>query len=144
MNQRAANIGAAISFFAAGIVVGLGFIAAWVKFTATRPDLLDLLDVGRVQFGALHWVELALVPLACLWIWLGGARGPRKWVAVTAVSFVIQAVLIQPPLHTRMVERLAGKTLPDSNLHIAYVVVSLALTVALVGQGFVAISQKND
>lgn len=144
MNQRAANIGAAISFFAAGIVVGLGFIAAWVKFTATRPDLLDLLDVGRVQFGALHWVELALVPLACLWIWLGGARGPRKWVAVTAVSFLIQAVLIQPPLHTRMVERLAGETLPDSNLHIAYVVVSLALTVALVGQGFVAISQKND
>ncbi|HRF59184.1 MAG TPA: hypothetical protein PLH94_04630 [Fimbriimonadaceae bacterium] len=126
--------GVGMSFFASGLVVGLSLIAAAVKFTATRPDLLDLLDVGRVQFAALHMAEWILVPAACTLLAIGVPR-LRMATAVTAACFLVKALLLQPALHARMVARLADQSVPESNIHVTYVVASVTLVLLLLAQG---------
>lgn len=126
--------GAGLSYFASGLVVGLSFIAAAVKFTAVRPDILDLLDVGRVQFAALHLAEWILVPAACLLLAIGLPK-LRVATAVTAGCFLVKALLLQPALHARMVARLADESVPESNLHVTYVVASVTLVLLLLAQG---------
>lgn len=125
------------SLVAAGVIVGLGFIAAAVKFTAVKPDLMGLLDVGRVQFGALHLAEWLLVPAACLALFWA-VPSAKKWSMFSLAIFLVQAVAIQPPLHARMVARLAGENVGDSNLHVVYVVVSMLLTAGLVAQSVIS------
>lgn len=133
MRKALLGTGVGISLFTAGLVIGLGFIAAAVKFTAPRPELLDLLDVGRVQFGALHAVEFVLVPLACGLLVLGERR---LWKAaiVTLVVYLWQVLVIQPPLHARMVARLAGEPVAGGGPHEMYVYVATGLTVMLIVQ----------
>lgn len=130
-------VGVLLSLFSAGFVVGLGFVAAAVKFTAPRPELLDLLDVGRVQFGALHQAEWVLIPAACVALLLGNSR---LWVAVvpTLALFLYQALVVTPPLHARMVARLAGEPVAGSGLHEVYVYVAVGLVGLLTTQGVLA------
>ncbi len=133
MKHRAvilSNIGCRIAGVAAGIIIGLGFVAAAVKFTAKKPDLLDLLDVGRVQFGALHQVEWLLVPLSCGLVALGGRR--NQIVAGAAFGLlVIKTLFIQPALHQHMVSRLEGKPISGSSPHLEYLIISLLMVICL-------------
>lgn len=133
MRKALIGIGVGFSLFTAGLVIGLGFIAAAVKFTAPRPELLDLLDVGRVQFGALHSLELVLVPLACGLLVLGDQR-LWKAVMVTLLVYLWQVLLIQPSLHARMVARLAGEPVAGGGSHEMYVYVAMGLTLMLIVQ----------
>lgn len=139
MNRSICILGVVTSLVAAGVIVGLGFIAAAVKFTAVKPNLMGLLDVGRVQFGALHFAEWLLVPASCLAL-LWAVPRAKMWVLITATIFLFQALAVQPPLHARMVARLAGENVGDSNLHVVYVVVSMLLTAGLVAQSVVSMA----
>lgn len=130
--------GIALSLLTSGIIVGLGFVAAAAKFTATRPSLLELLDVGRTQFSALHLLEWILVPAACLTLLVGLPKA-WKWVAATAAAFLIQMLVVVPPLADRMTARLAEQPLPASSAHEYYVWVALALSLLLTGQGVAGI-----
>lgn len=130
--------GIALSLLTSGIIVGLGFVAAAAKFTATRPSLLELLDVGRTQFSALHLLEWILVPAACLSLVLGLPR-LWKWAAATGAVFVVQMLVVVPPLSERMTARLAEKPLPAGSAHDWYVWVALALSLLLTGQGLAGI-----
>lgn len=138
MNGFLRVLGPGLSFFSAGLVVGLGFIAAAVKFTASRPDLLDLLDVGRVQFAALHLAERFLVPAACVSVILAW---PRLWktVTLTLVCYLAKAIVIQPTLSARMMARLSGEQVPNSGIHEGYVYVATGLVALLVLQGALGI-----
>lgn len=136
MKQLLAIAGIALSLVASGIIVGLGFVAAGVKFTAARPSLLDLLDVGRVQFGALHQIEWVLIPAACLCLAIGLPKGWR-WASATGLVFLIQMLAVVPPLSSRMAARLAEQSLPASSIHEAYVGVALLLVILLAAQGAV-------
>lgn len=133
MARRLALAGSGLSFFASGFVVALGFVAAAVKFTAGRPGVLELLDVGRVQFAALHTAEWALVPASCLLVWRGA---PRLWPlpAATLAVFLAKSLVVQPPLHARMAARLAGEVVPPSRLHDAYTALAVAMVVLLLSQ----------
>lgn len=134
MKTFVAIAGIALSLLTSGIIVGLGFVAAAVKFTAVKPSLLDLLDVGRVQFGALHLLEWILVPSACLLL-MAGTPKAWKWAAPTALVFLAQMMLVVPPLSARMIARLAEQPLPASSIHEVYVGVALLLSLLLTAQG---------
>lgn len=138
MKRTLTSVGIGTSFFAAGVIIGLGFIAAGVKFTAQRPEILDLLDVGRVQFGALHAIELWLVPLACFAMLAGT---PKLWKAIllSLGCFLFKVLYIQPPLHARMIARLSGEPVLGTGPHEYYVYVAGCLTLLLVIQGALAI-----
>jgi len=134
MKLLLAFAGIALSFLSSGIIVGLGFVAAAAKFSATRPSVLELLDVGRTQFSALHFSEWILVPAACISLVLGMPKA-WKWGAATGSVFLFQMLLVVPPLTDRMTARLAEQPLPASSAHQTYVWVALALSLLLSAQG---------
>lgn len=124
----------------AGLIFGLGIIASSVKFTAKRPDLLDLLDVGRVQFGALHFAEAILIPAT---LGLTILMGPRQRIVtvIAGACFLLKVIWLQPILNRRMNLRLEGHSLPDSYQHIAYILLSSLIVILLL---FLSFSRESD
>lgn len=139
MRRKTLLYGAVLSAMTSGIIMGLGFVAAAAKFRATKPSLLQLLDVGHEQFRALHLIEWVLVPFSSLLVWQG-SRACRPIVSVSAVLFLVQSLAILPPLEARMIAKLNGAMVPDSALHFAYVGVAGALFISLVLMSIRAIS----
>jgi hypothetical protein len=135
------KIGRVLSATTAGLIIGLGFIAAAVKFTAVKPDIIDLLDVGRVQFSALHTAEAVLVPLSCLFVAFAGRRS-LFLAGATLVCYFAKLILIQPGLHQRMVDRLAGNAPAGGGSHQEYVVVAFLLVMLLFAQ--VLVPNQSD
>jgi hypothetical protein len=128
---------AVLSLFAAGLVFGLGFVAAASKFMATTPSILALLDVGRMQFIALHVLESVLIPVV-FFIALFESRAIRVAGIVTFGLFLVQMLAILPGLDARMVARLAGETPGPSPLHDAYMGVSGGMLIGLMACGILA------
>lgn len=104
----------------AGLLLGGSFIAAPAKFTVETLDLPELLAVGRAQFQALAWAELALAALLVLSLLLH--RPPRWWLAaVPLVILAEQQLVLMPGLDARTVARIAGEAVEESGLHLFYV-----------------------
>lgn len=135
LKLRIARVGQGLAGISAGFIVGLGHVGAGVKFTAQKPEMQELLDVGRVQFGALHLVESALVPVTLVLAFFGGRW--HKVIASTALCcYLVKSLHVQPALHTRMLQRLAGEIVGESNLHIQYFAMSASLVGLLTALAF--------
>lgn len=120
-----------------GVVIGVSFLATPVKFTAdtiTRPVALD---VGRVTFQALGYLEWALTLALVLLVWREFASGRRPSnralvaVGVVALAVVLQAVWLVPALSDRVASIIAGVEPPPSQLHNIYGVTEVAKVAAL-------------
>eukprot|EP00698_Gefionella_okellyi_P024503 TRINITY_DN866_c0_g1_i1.p1 TRINITY_DN866_c0_g1~~TRINITY_DN866_c0_g1_i1.p1 ORF type:complete len:143 (-),score=10.07 TRINITY_DN866_c0_g1_i1:743-1171(-) len=102
----------------AGIVLGISFLEAWVKFrakTLTRPVGLD---VGRTVFKALNRVELCLSFAAFVLLLL--ANCPEMILPIAIV--LIQTFSLQPVLFKRAQDIIDGKHVASRPiLHIVYV-----------------------
>ena len=119
----------------AGALLGGSFIAAPAKFTVETLSTAELLAVGRAQFHALAWAELALaVALLAALLW----RRPRRWwlAAVPIVIFAEQQLVLMPALDDRTLARIAGDSVEDSPLHLVYVVLETLKLLSLIALAF--------
>lgn len=130
-----------LAFVWAGLVVGISFIEAPVKFTAPSLTLPVGLDVGRRVFAALNRAELVL---ALLSVGLAWAAQPRRsaWVALGIVwaALLLQTVWLLPALDARAVliitgGRPTGSAMP---LHLLYGLAEGAKVIALLAAGWLA------
>lgn len=109
-------------FVWAGMVAGISFLEAPLKFTAPNITVPLGLGIGRIVFAALNKVELALAATALLsaaW-----RRAPMNiWVALALLSAVLllQTLWLLPALDVRASALLAGHPPLPSNLHKAYI-----------------------
>ena len=109
-------------FVWAGLVAGISFLEAPLKFTAPHITVLLGLGIGRIVFAALNKVELALAATALLsaaW-----RRAPMNlWVALALLSAVLQlqTLWLLPALDLRATALLAGHPTLPSNLHKTYI-----------------------
>ncbi|MBL8059256.1 MAG: hypothetical protein JNK63_00905 [Chthonomonas sp.] len=133
--RRLFRIGQGLAGICAGLIVGLGHVGAAVKFTAQKPSTFELLDVGRVQFGALHLAESVLVPVTVL-LSLFGGRWHKVLALITLSCYLTKSLLVQPALHDRMLQRLSGEVVRESNLHYQYIVTSAVLVLLLTALAF--------
>lgn len=127
-----------LAFVWAGLVAGISFLEAPVKFTAPSLTLEVGLDVGRHVFGALNRVELALALVSAGLAW--GAR-PRRgvWAALGLAwaSVVLQTAWLLPALDARAALIIAGERLPAAPwLHVLYGLAEGAKVLALLGAGW--------
>ncbi len=137
---RPARFLGALAFVWAGLVVGISFLEAPVKFTAPSLTLAVGLDVGRHVFGALNRVELVLALVSAGLVW---AARPRRgvWTALglawTAV--VLQTAWLLPTLDARAVLIIAGGS-PQAapELHVLYGGAEGVKVLALVVAGWLA------
>jgi hypothetical protein len=125
MRTRGARAGELIPATAlvwAGMLLGISFLEAWVKFRAPSLSLEEGLDVGRHVFGAFNKVELAftLALTTCAAL----ARSPRAvTAAIGAVTTIVavQSLWLLPTLDDRVEVLLAGGTLGDAPYHVLYI-----------------------
>lgn len=134
----------AVAFVWLGLVLGISFIEAPVKFQAPGITIELGVGIGRLVFGVLNVVEgvAAAVLLAVVLV-----QGPSAWawslpIAIALAVVLILGALVLRPLMDRRVRH--GKTadhMPKNNLHFGYVgleVIKVALLVWIGVIGLVA------
>jgi len=117
----------------AGIVVGISFIEAPVKFHAATLTRVVALDVGRTVFHASQLAQAALAVLAVAAAAFG--RVPRwAWVclALGVGTLLIQMEWLFPVLNQRAETIISGGVPSGANPHTAYGVLEVVKLLALV------------
>lgn len=129
-----------LAFAWAGLVAGISFLEAPVKFTAPSLTLAVGLDVGRHVFGALNRAELVLALASAALVWASRARlGVWAALGVAWATVVLQTAWLLPALDARAVVLIGGGTLPpEPALHALYGGAEVAKVLALVAAGWLA------
>lgn len=120
----------------AGMVLGISFLEAPVKFTAPSLTLPVGLDVGRHVFGAFNRVEVGWAVLTLALALLGSealARVPFALLGTVWAIVAAQALWLLPALGARTDRIIAGETLPSSPLHLLYIGLDVAKLLVLLG-----------
>jgi len=136
--MRAALLLPVVALLWAGMLLGISFLEAWVKFQAPSLSLEEGLDVGRHVFGAFNLVEIAAAVLLAALAY--AARASRRVLVALGVAVAVVAVQsawLLPVLDERVELILAGGDPPDAPYHVLYIglegVKLLALLVAGLG-----------
>jgi hypothetical protein len=133
----------AFTFTWLGMVIGISFIEAPLKFRAPGVTIPVGLGIGRLVFRALNVVESVLAIGLVVAVALGGFAVPVGVLVVVAlVLLAVQLVAIRPRLNRRTDRVLSapdGVDLPRSRAHVAYVAVELLKVVTLVSLGIASL-----
>jgi hypothetical protein len=129
----------ALVFVWLGLVLGISFLEAPLKFRAPGVTLPIGLGIGRLVFRALNAVEVVLAAGIAVALVAGDARG---WVGflIAAVALLVQLLAVRPALTRRSDAVLEGLDAPRSHAHYAYVGLEIVKVVALVVAGTLLLS----
>jgi len=134
--SAATSLATAVVFLWAGMVLGISFLEAPLKFRAPGVTVQIGLGIGRLVFRALNMCEVVFAALLVAVV-VGGSHPPRVAVSVAVAVVVLAAQLIVVrPLLTRRSDRvLAGEDVPRSTAHYWYLGLEVAKLLALLGAG---------
>lgn len=128
-----------ICFIWAGLVLGISFIEAPLKFQAPGITLGLGLGIGRIVFGALNKIELVLLTALIVVTFLSNPSS-KTILIIAALLFILllQTLWLLPSLDARADSIINNKPLPDGNsLHVFYVMGELIKLLNLIFLGFV-------
>ena len=130
----------ALCFVWAGLVAGISFLEAPVKFTAPSLTRSVGLDVGRHVFAALNKAEIGMAVLAIGLLIAARPEGWVRWIlAAVWVSLLIQTLWLLPELREQARTIIAGGAGPDTNLvHLGYGVLEVVKVAALLAAGWLS------
>ncbi len=114
----------------AGASISANMIAAPAKFQVadlTRPVALQ---VGRVQFLWVGYLEMVLAAFAALAIVIE-TRRVQTWVLVALSVFVVQRFVVLPQLSELTDQVIAGTALSGSKLHLVFIALECTKLLAL-------------
>jgi len=140
MTAPSSAVAAAVAFSWLGMVLGISFLEAPLKFRAPGVTLPLGLGIGRIVFRALNRVELGLLVVLVVAVSVGR---DVLLLVVTAVLVVVvgaQLLGVRPRLNRRSDRVLAGEDVPRSRAHLAYVALEAVKVVALVVLGVAALN----
>lgn len=129
------------AFVWAGMLGGISFLEAPLKFRAPGITLELGLGIGRLVFTALNRVELVLAAIVIV----GGVltRPSAAGVAALAVAVVLlstQTLWLRPALNQRTARVIAGEPVPPSRLHATFIALEVVKLVAVVVVGVLAVA----
>lgn len=133
---------AGVAFTWLGMVLGISFLEAPLKFRAPEVTVRIGLGIGRIVFRALNAVEVALaVVLVAAGLLGDGVPGSVLATGMVVVAvLVVQVAGIRPVLNRRSDRVLAGETPPRSRAHLVYVAAEVVKVGALVVLGVLSLS----
>ncbi|MGW7790318.1 hypothetical protein [Streptomyces tricolor] len=136
MNATSAAVAGAVTFVWLGMVLGISFLEAPLKFRAPGVTIPVGLGIGRLVFRALNAVETVLAVVVAAAVALGGAL-VRVGVltAVVGALLVTQLAVVRPRLNRRSDRVLAGEELPRSRSHLWYVALEVLKAGTLIALG---------
>jgi len=122
-----------------GMIIGISFIEAPLKFTAPRITIPLGLGIGRLVFAAMNVVEIVIF-LALVAASIKRGVGRAWWTVLGAAGFwlLLKTAVIRPGLSRRTDAVLAGDFAGGSLWHYAYIGVEGLLTVTLLAALVVA------
>lgn len=135
---RAAIAVPALVLVWAGVAIGGSLIAAPAKFGAPTVGLPAALEIGREQFFWLGVAEGAACA-ALIGALVLRAAGALWWMWAPVAVFAVQRLVLMPLLDARTLRTIAGESVPDSNLHLVFVVLEFVKVAALVAAGIAAL-----
>jgi hypothetical protein len=136
MNATAAATAGAVTFVWLGMVLGISFLEAPLKFRAPGVTIPVGLGIGRLVFRALNAVEAVLAVVVIAAVAAGSATtAVAALTAAVAVLLAAQLGVVRPRLNRRSDRVLAGEELPRSNGHFWYVGLEVLKVTALLALG---------
>ncbi|UOQ96479.1 hypothetical protein MUN81_14655 [Hymenobacter sp. 5317J-9] len=123
-------------FVWAGLVAGISFLEAPLKFTAPHITVPLGLGIGRIVFAALNKLELALCATALLCAAV--RRAPANvWAALSLLVTVLllQTLWLLPALDLRATALLAGHPPLPGHLHKTYIGLEVVKLITLLLAG---------
>lgn len=134
-----------ICFLWSGMILGISFLEAPLKFQAPGITLGLGLGIGRLVFSALNKIELVfLTGLIFAWIITPSTKKTTALLTVIFIILLSQTFWLLPLLDERAGFIINNKTLPQGNSpHIFYVLAELIKLICLVTLGFRYL-QKRD
>jgi len=124
-----------------GLIIGVSFFAAPIKFTAVGVSLEQLLAVGKVTFQAFSWIELAAFVLLVSVLVMNLTRRVVIGLVLLGLLVLIQKYGILPGLDTELDQTVAGETVEETNLHFIYVAMDCVKLAVLF---FLALILRNE
>lgn len=131
---------AATAFVWLGMVLGISFLEAPLKFRAPGVTLQLGLGIGRLVFGALNAVELGLAVVLVAALAWGRQGAPAALVGALVVLLVVQLRAVRPVLSRRSDRVLAGEPGSRSRAHVVYVALEIVKVGLLLGVGATALA----
>lgn len=124
-----------------GMVLGISFLEAPLKFRAPGITLALGVGIGRLVFRALNAVELVLAIGLVVAVTAGDARSTAVWVLLGAAlaALVLKAAIVRPLMDRRALRLLAGEPLAPSGQHVIYVGLEVVTVLALGALGVVSL-----
>ncbi|MEO0573105.1 MAG: hypothetical protein AAF039_15460 [Bacteroidota bacterium] len=132
----------AITFIWFGLVFGISFIEAPLKFTAPNITLPLGLGIGKIVFGALNKIEIAFSSAVLVYFFVG--KFPKKVVyfyATLILIVAIQTVWLTPILSERADALIAGKEISKSSHHSIFIVLEIIKLVLLLISGIILLNR---
>ena len=126
-----------ISLLWAGILLGTSFLATPAKFLAPSLSLSGALEIGKVTFTVLSWVEYGLFIALGVSLYFYMRSLTLKPIQVCALLILLTLVVFQqtwllPELDIRTSLIIQGEQLASSNLHFIYVATELLKIIFLI------------
>ena len=127
----------AITFIWVGMVLGISFLEAPLKFQAPGITLELGLGIGQLVFGALTKIEMVFSLLLIALLSLSRVE-QRIWYyfIIPLLIVIIDNAILMPILDSRIELILAGTEPPPSNAHLWYVILEFLKLIALIICGF--------
>lgn len=123
------HVAIAVTFIWVGLVLGISFLEAWLKFKAPGVTIAIGLGIGRLVFSALNRLEwlLALV-LAVITITqkeLSLLSVGNVMLSIIAAILIIQTVWLLPALDARAQKVIDNQQVASSRLHLIFIAAEL-------------------
>ena len=133
-------VAVAVAFTWLGLIVGISFIEAPLKFRAPGVTIPIGLGIGRLVFKAVNSVEAVLATVIVAVLLLGiGDRTASIALGGAVTVLAVQLIAVRPRLTRRSDAVLAGADAPRSSVHHVFIALEVVKLLALVAGGFAAL-----
>lgn len=113
----------AVPFVWFGLLGGISFLEAPLKFHAPNVTLALGLGIGQLVFFWLNKIEigLAVLLLISFFVEKPKAKFPLAAFGIIAVLLILETVWLLPVLDARAIEVIGGTAAPGSHTHFVYI-----------------------
>ena len=133
--KKSLNISIATTFIWIGFVCAISFMEAWLKFQADGVTTPIGLSIGKLVFAALNKVEIGLAVILVFTIFrlTSVSRLPfvSPYIILPFLILLLQMLWLLPVLDQRAEQIINGVEVPDSSIHLWYVLLEIGKTASL-------------
>ncbi len=135
MKQKYRNISIATLYIWIGFVCAISFMESWLKFQAPGIDTKLGLGIGQLVFSALNKIEIVCAIIIVTTMLLLKHKNknylpPISFSLVLAI-LAIQSLWLLPYLNVRASQIINGFKVPDSYMHLLFVILEIIKIICL-------------